>query len=158
MCAAIHTNFGETGRSVVGLKGPLERASCSPLARSLPRRSLGILRQQLEHHVQLIEHVCIRHHWVLGFLKTRNSKLDTGHISPFIGLKTCSHRFSYYGSSACRIHGRSGPRPLTARRQADVFCRSERHCLARFSAVTAGVRSKARLVRPHERFEQCFWG
>ena len=25
----------ETGRSVVGLKGPLERASCSPLARSL---------------------------------------------------------------------------------------------------------------------------
>jgi len=45
----------------------------------LARRSLGILRQQLEHHVQLIEHVRIRHHWVLGFLKTRNSKLDTGH-------------------------------------------------------------------------------
>ena len=105
----------------------------------LARRSLGILGQQLEHHVQLIEHVRIRHHWVLGFLKTRNSKLDTGHISPFIGLKTCSHRFSDYGVSACRIHGRSGPRPLRARRQADAFCRSEKHCLARLSVVTAGV-------------------
>jgi hypothetical protein len=140
------------------IKGPIREGIMLATGSQLARRSLGILRQQLEHHVQLIEHARIRHHWVLGFLKTRNSKLDTGHISPFIGLKTCSHRFSDYGFSACRIHGRSGPRPLRARRQADVFCRSERHCLARFSAVTAGVRSKARLVRPHERFEQCFWG
>jgi hypothetical protein len=43
----------------------------------LARRSLGILRQHLENHSQLIEHVPIRHHWVLEFLKTRNSKLDT---------------------------------------------------------------------------------
>jgi hypothetical protein len=46
----------------------------------LARRSLGVLKQQLEHHVQLIEHLLIRHHLVLEFLKTRNSKLDTGDI------------------------------------------------------------------------------
>ena len=61
------------------------------------RRSLGVLRQHLEHHAQLIEHVLIRHHWVLEFLKTRNSKLDTGDISPLLGLKTCSRRFLDYG-------------------------------------------------------------
>jgi hypothetical protein len=124
----------------------------------LARRSLGVLRQQLEQNAELIEHVLIRHHWVLEFLETHNSKLDTGDISPLFGLKTCSHRFSDYGFSACRIHGHSGPRPLRARRQADIFCTSEKHCLARLTAMTAGVRSKARLIRPHERFEQCFWG
>ena len=53
----------------------------------LARRSLGVLRQQLEQNAELIEHVLTRHHWVLEFLETRNSKLDTGDISPLFGLK-----------------------------------------------------------------------
>ena len=52
----------KTGRTVVGSKGPLEirEAIMLPTRSQLARRSLGVLRQQLEHHVQLIEHVPIR--------------------------------------------------------------------------------------------------
>ena len=59
------------------IKGPIREGIMLATGSQLARRSLGILRQQLEHHVQLIEHARIRHHWVLGFLKTRNSKLET---------------------------------------------------------------------------------
>ena len=78
----------------------------------LARRSLGILRQQLEHHVQLIEHVLIRHHWALEFLKTRNSKLDTGDISPLFGLKTCSTDFQTMASVLAGSMGTVGLGPL----------------------------------------------
>jgi hypothetical protein len=63
------------------IKGPIKEDMLATRSQ-LARRSSGVLRQQLEeHHVQLIEHVLIRHYWVLEFLETRNSKLDTGDIS-----------------------------------------------------------------------------
>jgi hypothetical protein len=53
-------------------------AACSPLAR----------RTQAAPCPIDLNMYFIRHHWVLEFLKTRNSKLDTGGISPLFGLKT----------------------------------------------------------------------
>ena len=74
-------HFGMFGAIGGRIKGPIREGNMLATRSQFARRSLGVLRQHLEHHVQLIEHVLIHHHWVLEFLKTRNSKLDTG-VSP----------------------------------------------------------------------------